>query len=236
MTPRISQLLVAFVLCAACEHASFESLGTRPPVELRLDAGAADKKPSSGDDPAGSSADATNTAQAGSGGFAMDSGAAGMLTAAGSSGGTVMDTSTPQDKLGLTGSFDTKMFESVQTAFVIGRSDEFGTTTVYLLDHSVTCDAISSFAWLVALPAEVQVIEIMFLSTTATGSLASGSVISHADGGMFSISKDLASMQSLVLSRNETGGVVEGLLDATFSSGHVSGRFHAEFCASGMSF
>lgn len=161
-----------------------------------------------------------------------------MLTAAGGGGGggTVMDTPAPQDKLGLTGTYETKPFEAVQTAFVIGRSDEFGTTTAYLLDHSVTCDGISTFAWLGGLSADVQVIEIMFPSATSTGSLVDFSVISHADGGMFSISKDIASMQSLVLSRNESGGVVEGLLDATFSAGHVSGRFHAEFCASGMSF
>jgi hypothetical protein len=231
MTGRLTQLLVAFILCAACERASFESLGTRPDVEQRRrvaqpEAGTAEMKPSPVEDPAGSSAVVTDTASAGSG----------SLAAAGSGGGTVMDPGTPQDTLELTGSFAPKTFASVQSAFVIGRSDEFGTTTVYLLDHSVTCDEISTFAWLIGLPADVQVIEIMFRSTSATGSLVAGSLISHAEGGMFSISKDISSMQSLVLSRNESGGVVEGLLTATFSTGHVSGRFHAEFCATGKSF
>jgi hypothetical protein len=241
MTRRIAPLVVAFALCASCEQASFESLGTRPAVALRPrvtgpDAGTTDMQPSPGGEPAGSSAVATDTANAGAGGLAVDSGTAGMLAAAGSGGIAVTDTDAPQDTTGLTGRFEPKPFESVQAGFVVGRSDEFGTTTLYLLDHPVTCDEISTFAWLVGLSADVQVIEIMFPSTAVTGSLVSGSVISHAEGGMFSFSKNIASMRSLVLSRNETSGVVEGLLDATFSEGHAGGTFHAEYCASGMAF
>jgi hypothetical protein len=155
---------------------------------------------------------------------------------AGSGGAAANDAGAPDPMLGLTGMFGPKSFSAVKAAFVIGLTGEFGTTTVYLLDHPVTCEEISSFGWLAGLSTEVQVIEIMFLTMSATGTLVTSSVISHGEGGMLSLSKTVANPRTLVLSRNEAAGAVDGQLDATFSSGRVSGTFHAEFCSSGMRF
>jgi hypothetical protein len=243
-------LLLAIALCAAsaCENASFESLGTRRYVAARprpalRDAGASDAAIDSSVSTGGSFASPGDAAivlpVAGSGDPAAGSGGASGMVAASGSGGTA--TAGAAGEAGgtapLTGSFAPKTFDGVKAGYVIGRSDEFGTTTVYLLDRSVTCDEISTFAWLAGLPADVQVIEIMFPTTAMTGSATTGSVIvSYAEGGKYSFSKTIASARTLVLSRNDVGGVVEGTLDATFASGSVSGVFHADFCADGMSF
>jgi hypothetical protein len=239
---------LALACCAivACERASFESLGMRRatmthPVDLQ-EAGELDAE----SELAGSSASPVDagivTPLAGIGApVAGSGGASGMAAAGGRSGTAEVDAGTGAAGAAgtageLVGTFPPKTFDSVKSGFVVGRSDELGTTTAYLLDHSVTCDEISKFAWLAGLPEDVQVLEIMFPSSAKTGTPVTGSIISHAQGGMYSFSKTIANMRMLVLSRNETAGVVEGALQATFSSGAVSGVFHAEFCATGMSF
>jgi hypothetical protein len=240
---RVAALLFAFVCCAAsaCERASFESLGMRRATMTNAleprDSGATDATNDVGGSfappidasigapmpAAGSGGSLPKVDVAGSGGTAPPTAIAG---AAGSAGATSE----------FIGNFPPNTFEGVKASFVVGRSDEPGTTTAYLIDHPVTCAQISSFAWLVDLPADVQVIELMFPSSAMTGSPVTGSLVSYAHGGMYSFSKTIASMRRLVLSRNETGGEIEGTLQATFSSGSVSGTFHADFCATGMSF
>ena len=127
-------------------------------------------------------------------------------------------------------------FAAVKAGYVIGYSDELGTTTLYLIDSAVGCDEISGFAWLNQLPASTHVIEVMYPSAATLGSVVAGSVVSIAHGNMFSYSKARATSQTLVLSQNNASGVVEGMLEATFSSGSVKGKFHAELCATGLNF
>ena len=115
-------------------------------------------------------------------------------------------------------------------------TDEFGTTTVYLIDTAVSCNDISSLAWLTQLSSDVQVIELSFASSAMTGVPLSNSVVSYAHGGMISFTKTLASAHTLILSENTAGGTVSGTLNATFSSGSVGGDFQADFCATGVGF
>ena len=154
------------------------------------------------------------------------------MTVAGS-GGVVGAVATDD---ALTGSFDMQPFEAVKAGYVIGYSDEPGTTTLYLINSAVSCDEISNFAWLNQLPASTQVIEINFPSAATLGSVVAGSMVSFARGNMFSYSKTRASSHTLVLSQNSASGAVEGMLEATFSSGKVKGTFHADFCATALGF
>lgn len=137
---------------------------------------------------------------------------------------------------GLRGRLDTTTFAAVEAGYVIGRSDEFGMTTVYLVDSVVTCDEISSFFWLASMPSQVLAIELIFPSSAVPGSPLTGSTVSYAHGGMYGFQKSRADMHTLILSQNTAGGVVEGMLDAKFGAGTVSGAFHADFCATGVSF
>jgi hypothetical protein len=148
--------------------------------------------------------------------------------------GSGVDAASPPGPL--TGNSRPAPFGTVQAAYVIGNSDEFGTTTLYLIDSSVTCDQVSRLAWLNQLPSSVQVIEIIFLSSVTPSSAAVDSVISVGHGGMYSFTKERASTHMLLLSQYMIGGGVDGTLEATFTTGSVSGAFHATFCASGMTF
>jgi hypothetical protein len=227
------------VVLAGCERAGFESLGTLrfdvantpragAPAQphgmsgaialtpiVQVDAGSPISMATAGMPAAGSSAGL---------------GGGGGGTAAAGSGGRMA----PRDDL--SGSFGTMPFEAVKSAYVIGRSDEFGTTTVYLIDAPLGCDAISRLAWLNQLPNDVQVIELLFASSAMTGAALPTSIVSYAHGGMYSFTKTPASAHTLMLSQNAMGGSVAGTLEATFSSGKVSGSFRADFCATGMSF
>lgn len=232
-----STMTVLVALCAvtACQRANFESLGTLlerarpsdPPVLPPVagepgGAGTGFEAGAGGNEPAPPAAGSGEAGAGASGSAAAGSGGAGGAAGARSD---------------LTGSLGPNLpFASVQSGYVIGRSSEFGTTTLYLLDHKVDCDALSSLGWLSKLPADVQVIEVMFLANATTGTPVTSSLISRAHGGMYGFSKTAAQSHVLVLTRNSDDGVIEGNLMATFSSGAVSGTFHADFCASGMSF
>jgi hypothetical protein len=231
--------LVTLVSASACERASFESLGmlaARSPRESTAGRSTIAQAGTEGEhtadaglNPAAANNAGTAAAAGGSAGF---SGGAGSVTA-----GTFAAAGSGAEPPGLTGSFGTMPFVAVAAGYVVGRTEEMSsTTTLYLIDSPVTCDAISSFAWLNGLPGSVQVIEVTFPSSASTGTTVTASVVSYAHGGMFSFMKSRASTHSLVLSRNMSLGAVEGTLSATFSSGAVSGAFRAGFCATGMAF
>jgi hypothetical protein len=156
------------------------------------------------------------------------------------SGGAVAipaDSGAPRPPPGLHGEFSQQPFEEVEAAYVVGYADEeLGTTAVYLIDSPITCDQVSGFAWLASLPSDVQVIELKFPRTTAPGSVLNDALVSHAHGGTYSFSKVLATAHTLVVTRNSTGGVVEGTLQATFAEGTVAGSFKANLCPTGLSF
>jgi hypothetical protein len=233
--------VAALLSCAACERAGFESLGTLAVAaagtrNAALDAGApaqptiADAAPpmtSSAPDPPAPTT-LTNAGQPAADGGRGQAGSAGR--GSGGSGGSANAPS------GLHGDPNSMQFDGVASAYVAGLSDEYGTTTVYLLDDSVTCTQLSSFAWLASLPSNVLVLEVSFPSTAKLGNVVSDSVVSVAHGGMYSFNKVPAVSNTLVLSRNVMGGIVEGTLQAMFPSGSVTGSFHADFCASGLSF
>jgi hypothetical protein len=219
----------------ACERAGFESLGALIPPPVRFeprDAG----QPLPPTEVAGSSADAVPDAAlsaaagaaggpaAGSGGGAGASGASG---AGGAGGAKALDP--------VSGTLGTTPFNT-KVGYVVGRSDELGTTTLYLIDSSVTCQQISSLAWLNDLPSSVHVIEIAFQSTAATGTTLTSSLVSYAKGGSYSFTKARAMTSSLLLTQNKPAIAVDGTLSATFASGSVMGAFHAAACATGMTF
>jgi hypothetical protein len=234
---RLSAWLFAVALCSApaCQQTSFESLGVLPAprqfepsdagnplVPVNPVAAGAGAGPAAAVPPAAGSAGAP---AAGSGG-GSSGGTAG--AGGGSAGGGAPSP--------LTGSVGTKRFDMVKTAFVIGNPDEPGTTTVYLLDSSVTCSQISLLAWLTQLPTSVHVVEIVFSNAAPTGTALTSSAVSYASGGMYSFAKTHATTSSLVLSLNKPATAVEGTLTATFATGSVMGLFHADVCASGVSF
>lgn len=232
------------VALAACERADFESLGwftvrdaSAPQVDH--DAGSL---PSTPEAPAMPRAelDAGTVVSARAGSSAAAAGVAGVAGVAGGGGAASEDDAGVADAGGgsdeLHGSVDTTPFAAVEAGYVIGRSDELGVTTVYLIDMAVTCAEISSFFWLASMPSQVQAIELSFASSAAPGAPLSSSIVSYARGGMYGFQKSRASTHTLILSQNTPGGVVEGTLEATLGAGRVSGSFHADFCANGVSF
>jgi hypothetical protein len=231
--------VVSFALCAgalclltACERAGFESLGAlapTPQLEPR-DAGSPTMPQAIAGSSASPAPDAAMPSAAGSAGLAAVSG--GMGGGASGTDGGAGGNGAPKP---LTGMVGTTAF-AVKSGFVVENADELGTTNVYLLDSSVTCQQISTRAWLNGLPSSVHVIEIAFASASTPGTTLSTSSISYATGGMYSFTKMRAETSTLMLTQNKPKSVVEGTLMATFSSGSVMGAFHADACASGMSF
>ena len=234
-------LIAAMGGALGCERMGLESLGTLRPEQPRVTAMAADagsaQPMAAGNAPALGNVDAgmplpaagnPSPVTVGSAG-APGSGGAGVAGAAGAAGAAGMPGA-------LTGNFGSTPFASVKAAYVVGNSDEFGFTTMYLIDSSVTCSQVSRLAWLNQLPASVQVIEVMFSRSAMAGSAAIDCLVSFAHGGMYSFTKSGSSMRVLMLSQYMQGGAVDGTLDATFPSGSVSGAFHASYCASGVSF
>jgi hypothetical protein len=235
---------------SGCERASFESLGVLPAAVQppSRDAGVSSPAPAAADSsaavlpvagrdvtvaipssPAGAAAAGSDVVSGlGAGGSAAMGGVGG-VAAAGGMGGAGGGPSPVMGTLGQN-PFD------VKAGYVVGLSDDLDTTTLYLFNASVTCDQISNLAWLAQLPANVQVIELMFPSNAATGSAVVGSLISYARGGTYSFSKTFATGYTLVLSANTPLGAVDGTLKATFPSGSVMGAFHAGFCATGLGF
>jgi hypothetical protein len=229
---------------SGCERASFESLGTlvsrlpNPPLAGALadTAGDAAEPPDVPSEPALSAGSEAAGAPAAGGGGNVAAGAGPPAGAGAAGSGPAGQGGSVAPSGPLTGSFPPLSFASVQSAWVIGRSDEYGATTVYMIDAALSCDEVSSFAWLTSLPDEVQVIELMFASSASTGVRSSDIVVSYAHGGMYSFMKTPASMRTLTLSQNSSAGAVAGRLDAAFPSGSVSGDFRAEYCATGTSF
>jgi hypothetical protein len=231
----MASCVAAFCFVCACERAAFESLGALrpPPVPVEThDAG----QPMPPEEVAGSGAGggpdaAVSMAAGAAGGLAAGSGGvAGASGGSGAGGGGGAKAPGP-----VSGTLGTTAFNA-KVGYVVGRSEELGTTTVYLLDSSVTCQQLSSLAWLNDLPNSVHVIEIAFLSTASTGTTLTSSLVSYATGGSRSFTKARAMTSALVLSQNKPAIAIEGTLSATFASGSVMGAFHAAACASGMTF
>lgn len=231
MKRRVVVFLPAIFAFSACQSASFESLGLlQPSSSERLpptpDAGKIDATPGPMAIDASvpkSPVDPTAGASAGSPAVAAVSGSGGMSAGSGSAGAPAS----------LIGDVDGMPF-TAQAGYVAGLSEEYRTTILYLFDSAVSCDQISTFAWLSQLPTTVHVIEVRYPTSAATGSPVAGASVGYARGGMYSFSKTRASALSLVLSSSMQNSSVDGTLSATFSSGGVEGLFHADFCATGI--
>lgn len=225
---------LALIAQAACERADFESLGTfmTRAITQSYDAGSPASEPEPADMPI-VTVDAGLAAATAAGQPAAAGGGTGGAAGSAGQAGTGGSTEPPGE---LSGILDTTPFTEVEAAYVIGRSDEFGTTTVYLIDSSVTCDQVSKILWLAPLPSKVQVIEVSFPSSAPLNTPVTGAIVGYARGGMYGFQKTLASARTLILSQNVSGVEVAGTLEATFGAGRVSGTFRAQFCANGVSF
>jgi hypothetical protein len=110
-------------------------------------------------------------------------------------------------------------------------------TILYLSSAPLTCELVmmEGGKWLLQQPAGSQVLEIVVRGTAKVGTVkVPPGEANYAQGGMSSATEKTASSGTLMFTKAEAKGVIEGSVMATYSSGNVSGTFHAEFCQGGQ--
>lgn len=120
------------------------------------------------------------------------------------------------------------------SSFVISNSGE---TLIYLSSAPLTCEQLKVSRWLGSATADSQVIELIVSGAPMlkTYSVPPGEV-NFALGGNSSATEKGADSGTIGFSRADTAGDVEGTVNATFGSAHITGVFHASFCASGQGY
>jgi hypothetical protein len=94
--------------------------------------------------------------------------------------------------------------------------------------------------WLLMLPGDAQVLEVVVRGTAKVGTLQiAPAEANYAQGGKSSSTETVASSGSLTFTKVEAKGVIEGMVSASYSSifggsGDVMGTFHADFCQGGQ--
>lgn len=120
------------------------------------------------------------------------------------------------------------------SSFVISNSGE---TLIYLSSATLTCDQLKVSRWLGGATTDSQVIELIVSGapTLKTYSVPPGEV-NFAQGGKSSATETGADSGTIGFSRADAGGDVEGTVNAKYGSNHISGVFHATFCADGQGY
>jgi hypothetical protein len=166
---------------------------------------------------------------AGSGGISSSGGTGG-------SGGMSGAGGTGAGANNVTGTLGTAPLMPIMSALVAANGGA-GETIIYLFSAPITCSQISSAGWLPSIASGTQVVELVMPSTTTTGTVAvPGGEVNYNFGGMLSFTETSATSGSIMITMNNPMGVIEGTVMATYSSGSISGSFHAEYCANGQGY
>jgi hypothetical protein len=122
----------------------------------------------------------------------------------------------------------------IVSSLVISNSGE---TLVYMTTAPLTCDELKVSRWLGAFTQDAQVIEIVVSGPPKVGP-GNRTEVNWATGGRSSAYEQGAATASVIFTKGEAMGVVEGTVTATYDkpTGHVSGHFHAEFCPNGQDY
>lgn len=163
-------------------------------------------------------------------------GCLGLLAACSSSSDPVPSDIGPIASTSITGTLGSLgAVQPTASSFVISNSGE---TLVYLSSGTLTCDQIKVSRWLGSATANSQVIEIVISGAPSTAKTYAvpPSEVNFAQGGKSSATETSADSGSVVFSRADSGGDVEGTLSAAYGSAHITGVFHATFCASGQGY
>jgi hypothetical protein len=111
-------------------------------------------------------------------------------------------------------------------------------TILYLSSAPLTCAEVMTPGgrWLLMVPSDAQVLEIVMRGKAKVGTLAiPGAEANYAQGSKSSATEKGASSGSLMITKAEATGVIEGSVMATYSGGgSVMGTFHAEYCSGGQ--
>lgn len=126
---------------------------------------------------------------------------------------------------------------------VSGQVIEYsGETITYLSTVDLPCASMAESRWLGSLPAEAQIVEIVFKSDTTGSDLEVGGTgsleVNYAKGGRSSAYEVGASSGTVTLTDHTAGGPIAGYVDATYKSpdGFLAGPFEAEFCPGGQQY
>lgn len=110
-------------------------------------------------------------------------------------------------------------------------------TILYLSSTPLECATIMTEGgrWLLMLPSDSQVLEIVMRGTAKVGTLKiPPAEANYAQGSKSSATEKVASSGTLMITKAEAKGVIEGSVMATYSAGSVMGEFRAEFCQGGQ--
>jgi hypothetical protein len=103
---------------------------------------------------------------------------------------------------------------------------------------TLTCAQLQTSRWLGAATAGSQVVEIVLSGAPKLGTIqAPPGEVNYAAGGKSSSYEESADSGSITFTKVEADTVVEGTVDAAYGDGsHLTGNFHATFCAHGQGF
>jgi hypothetical protein len=155
----------------------------------------------------------------------------------GSAGGDTGAADTGSGANTVTGMLGTTPLNPIMSAYWINNAFP-PETIVYLIAGNVSCSQLGTNGWLAAIPAGIQVVELVMPSSTTTGmvSIPSGEA-NYAFGGMSSTTETSASSGSINITKNDPMGTIEGTVSATYATGgSIMGSFHADSCPGGMGY
>jgi hypothetical protein len=215
---------------------SYDAGGVITTPQVTIDSGAAPGLVDAGAPPVTPVRDAGSTT-------VIDSGATSTLDSGGSTtsdSGSVTSDAGDSDAAVAGGTSLTGMYGSLGAVKPIVSSIWISTgleTLLYLSSTPLSCDvvAMEGGKWLLKLPSGSQVLEIVVRGMAKVGTVRiPGGEANYAQGGVSSATEKTASSGSLMFTKVEAKGVIEGSVMATYSAGSVMGNFHAEFCQGGQ--